>query len=74
VDSGNVAPVTDGRQEAPENTDDLSPQLSPEAKRLFLSANLYVLFRKIRRGAPIERHEIADLLPYTESTATRVAA
>lgn len=59
-----------GGLESPAET---SNNLSSKSKGL--SARLNLIFRKLRHGTPIERHEIAELLPYTEpSNGTGVAA
>jgi hypothetical protein len=65
VSDGNVAPDRPARQE-PHQSSIQTQSLNPESRRLFLSANLYVLMKKARRGARIERREVANLLPYAE--------
>ena len=38
--------------------------LTAEDKRIFLGARLRVLYRKLSRNLPIEREELAGLIPY----------
>jgi hypothetical protein len=65
VSNGNLALDRPPRQE-PHKSSTQTQTLNPEDRRLFLSANLYVLMKKARRGARIERREVANLLPYAE--------
>lgn len=40
-------------------------ELTPETKRLLLSAHLSFVFKKLRRGLCVEEHELLALLPFT---------
>ena len=54
------------RRQRPRSGIDPSARLSPSPRRLLLSASLHLLVRKARRGARIERREIAAMLPFAE--------
>jgi hypothetical protein len=67
MDATKLAPASGIRQDLSRIVEPAG--LSPTEKRLFLSANLSFLFRKLRRGLLIERGELESLLPYTDSCA-----
>ena len=69
MNTAKLAPAPHVRQDLSPNVEP-APGLSPTEKRLFLSANLSVLSRKLRRGASIETNELEALLPYTDSSAS----